>query len=109
MKVDIEQQAVSHYFKARFKLGYYNELRDKILPLIEQAVPTRKIRKDFKLTNEQITFLIMHKTSNSNFNKVLGSKTESYYSENEMMKPIEYSYNKLSPDEKLIYNTKCHD
>lgn len=101
MKLDLNKKLSN---KTNFNLGVYDELKSNIMPLIQQGVPTKKIRKDFNLTNKQITFLIMYNNNESNFFKILGSKTESYYSEKEIMKPISYSYKDLSPDEKLIYN-----
>ena len=106
MKVDLEMELErkKNYYVNEFKQGFYNELRDKILPLIEQAVPIKEIKKHFNLTTGQIAFLVMHKNVKQYDIKLLGCKTESYYTENEMMKTISYSYDDLSPDEKLIYN-----
>jgi hypothetical protein len=106
VKAEIISNDLKRYYKTEFGKGYYNELRDKIEPLIKEGVPIIKIIKDFSLKTEQIGFLITSQDKKSKFVKILGSKTESYYSEDEMMKPITYSYNDLSPDEKLIYNEK---
>ena len=104
MKAEITSNDSKRYNRSEFNLGCYNELRDKIIPLIKEAIPIVEIAKDFSLKTEQIGFLITNKDKKSKFAPILGSKTESYYSEYEMMKPISYSYEDLSPDEKLIYN-----
>ena len=105
MKTDIQSNDSKRYYRNEFGKGYYSELRCKILPLIQQAVPIAKIKKDFLLQRNQIGFLIQYKDKKPTFTKILGCKEESYYSEDEMMKTISYTYNDLSPDEKLIYNT----
>ncbi len=104
MKAEIISDDSKRYYKTDFGKGYYNELRNKIIPLIKEGVPIAEIIKDFSLKTEQIGFLITSQDKKSKFVQLLGSKTESYYTEDEMMKPITYSYNDLSPDEKLIYN-----
>lgn len=104
MKAEIISDDSKRYHKTEFGKGYYNELRDKIMPLIKEAVPIIKIIRDFSLKTEQIGFLITSQDKKSKFVPILGNKTESYYSEDEMIKPIRYSYEDLSPDEKLIYN-----
>jgi hypothetical protein len=104
VKAEIISNDLKRYYKTDFDKGYYNELRDKIEPLIKEGVPIIKIIRNFNLKTEQIGFLITSQDKKSKFAPILGSKTESYYSEDEMMKPITYSYNDLSPDEKLIYN-----
>lgn len=106
MKTDIKATDLKRYHRSEFNLGCYNELRGKIIPLIKQAIPISEIIKDFSLKTEQIGFLIKYQDKKTKFVQILGSKTESYYSEDEMMKPISYSYDDLSPDEKLIYNEK---
>jgi hypothetical protein len=104
LKAEIISDDSKRYYKTEFGKGYYNELRDKIIPLIKEAVPIAGIIKDFSLKTEQIGFLITSKDKKLKFIQILGSKTESYYTEEEMMKTISYSYDDLSPDEKLIYN-----
>ena len=106
MKTEITSNDSKRYYKTEFGKGYYNELRDRIIPLIKEAVPILKIVRNFNLKTEQIGFLITSQDKKSKFVPILGNKTESYYSEDEMMKPISYSYKDLSPDEKLIYNEK---
>jgi hypothetical protein len=106
VKTEIQSNDSKRYYKTEFGKGYYNELRDKIIPLIKEAVPIIKIVRDFNLKTEEIGFLITSQDKKSKFVPILGSKTETYYSEDEMMKPISYSYKDLSPDEKLIYNEK---
>lgn len=106
MKAEITLNNSKKYYKNEFGKGFYSELREKILPLIQQAVPIAKIKKDFYLQKNQIGFLIQHQDKKPNFTEILGCKTESYYSEDEMMKPISYTYNDLSEDEKLIYNSE---
>jgi hypothetical protein len=104
MKPEIQTNDLKKYYRNEFNKGFYSELRDKIIPLIEKGVNVQQIRKNFYLNNKEIGFLVTYKEFKPKFNKVLGSKTESYYTENEMMKTISYSYDDLSPDEKLIYN-----
>lgn len=41
--------------------------------------------------------------------KILGSKTETYYTEEELLKEITYSYEDLSDSEKEIYNNRCEE
>lgn len=110
LKAEITSNDLKRYYKTEFGKGYYNELRDKIIPLIKEGVPIAEIIKNFSLKTEQIAFLITHKDVKQNdFIKPLGSKKESYYTEDEMLKPISYGYNDLSPDEKLIYNNENYD
>ena len=104
MKAEIISDDSKRYYKTEFGKGYYNELRDRIIPLIKEAVPIIEIIKEFSLKTEQIGFLITSQDKKNKFVQILGNKTESYYTEDEMMKPISYSYEDLSPDEKLIYN-----
>ena len=106
MKAEIISDDSKRYYKTEFGKGYYNELRDKIIPLIQEAVPIIEITKEFSLKTGQIGFLITSKDKKNKFVQILGSKTESYYTEDEMMKPIIYSYEDLSTDEKLIYNNE---
>ena len=94
------------YYKSEFNQGLYNELRNKITPLIEKGTPIEFIRNTYKLRNDQIMFLLTKEDKKTKYFKILGSKTESYYTEDEMMKPISYTYEDLSPDEKKIYNEK---
>lgn len=106
MKTEIQSNDFKRYYRNDFGKGFYSEIRRKILPLVENAVPIRDIKKEFYLTNKQIGFLIQYQDKKPNFTKILGCKTESYYSsEDELMKPLTYNYNDLSLDEKLIYNT----
>lgn len=105
MKTEITSSDLKRYYRNEFGKGYYNELRDKIQPLIKEGVPIIKIIRNFNLKTDQIGFLITSQDKKSKFVKILGSKTESYYNEDEMMKPISYTYEGLSEDEKLIYNT----
>lgn len=104
MKAEIKSNDPKKYYKNEFNKGYYNELRDNITYLIKEAVPITEIIKDFSLKSEQIGFLITTQDKKNKFVQILGNKTESYYTEDEMMKTISYSYKDLSPDEKLIYN-----
>ena len=104
MKAEITSDDSKKYYKTEFGKGYYNELRDRIIPLIKEAVPIIEIIKEFSLKTEQIGFLITSQDKKNKFVQILGNKTESYYTEDEMMNPISYSYEDLSPDEKLIYN-----
>lgn len=106
MKAEIISNDLKRYYKTEFGKGYYNELRDRIIPLIKEAVPIIEIIREFSLKTEQIGFLITSQDKKNNFVQVLGSKTESYYTEEEMIKTISYSYDDLSPDEKLIYNER---
>lgn len=106
MKTEIQQSDLKRYYRNEFGKGFYSELKRKIIPLIKEAVPIDTIRKDFSLTKKQIGFLITYKEFKPKSIKVLGCKTESYYTEDEMMKTISYSYDDLSPDEKLIYNNE---
>lgn len=108
MKIEIQSNNLKKYYRNEFGKGFYNEIRQKILPLIENAVPIAQIKKDYFLTNKQIAFLIQYEDKKPNFTKILGCKNESYYnSENEIMDSISsyYSYEGLSEDEKIIYNT----
>lgn len=105
MKTEIQSNDSKRYYRNEFGKGHYSELRRKILPLIQQAVLISKIKKDFLLQRNQIGFLIQYQDKKPTFNKILGCKKESYYSEDEMLKTISYSYDDLSEDEKLIYNT----
>jgi hypothetical protein len=104
VKAEITSDDSKKYYKTEFGKGYYNELRDRIIPLIKEAVPIIEIIKEFSLKTEQIGFLITSQDKKNKFVQILGNKTESYYTEDEMMNPISYSYEDLSPDEKLIYN-----
>jgi hypothetical protein len=94
------------YYKSEFNQGFYNELRNKITPLIENGVSINFIKNTYKLRSNEIIFLLTSQDKKGKFVPILGSKTESYYTEDEMMKPISYSYEDLSPDEKKIYNEK---
>lgn len=41
--------------------------------------------------------------------KILGSRTETYYTEEELLKEITYTYEDLSDSEKEIYHKMCEE
>ena len=61
MKAEIKSNDPKKYYKNEFNKGYYNELRDKIIYLIKEAVPITEIIKDFSLKNVDNKIAIFEK------------------------------------------------
>ena len=75
---------------------------DEIQSLMNSGYSIKKISKELKINKLLIHLFFSINKSVASF----GHKNQAYFTENEMLKEKDYSFKKLSNDEKEIYNQR---